>query len=144
MPFQNLISDHFTPAERTQFINLMQQMEALLQPKLQNLSKEELRKYKQLNNRQILFIEKDKDYHNGQSSLDSPDVDWAEFDADYEDRKFLEGAMIRLEALTKAMEETKRLHDYDNLKNARVDMEYAIYKDRTEPGAGKLVISYTC
>lgn len=136
MPFQNLKTHHFIAAEKAQFTTLMNQLDGFIQPKLSNLSDEEMRKYKKLNNRQISFINKDRDYHKTQSALDSPDVDWVEFEQDYDDRTFLELAISRLRSLANAMEETKRLHDYDNYNNAKVDFEYSTYKSNTEPGVG--------
>jgi len=107
-----------------------------MQPKLINLSEKDMRKYKKLNKKQIMFINKDNDYHENQPALDSPDVNWAEFENDFSSRAFLNQAALRLRALANAFEETARLHDYDNLTNAKIDFRYANYKNLTEPGAG--------
>src|SRR3990172_10768191 len=115
MAFQNLKADHFTATEKTQFSGFISQMEVLMQPKLINLSEKDMRKYKKLNKKQIMFINKDNDYHENQPALDSPDVNWAEFENDFSSRAFLNQAALRLRALANAFEETARLHDYDNL-----------------------------
>lgn len=136
MPFQDVIQKHFTAPEKTNFDSLMNQLEALLQPKLQNLDEDENQKYGVIDEKKKLLVDKDRDYRNTQPALSSPDVDWAEFELDYGDRKFLETGAARVEALAKTMTETKRLHDYDNHQNALIDYKYTQYKNETQPGSG--------
>ena len=136
MPFQNIIQKHFTAAEQTQYNSLITQLEALLQPKLQNLDEDENRKYGVINEKNKLLVNKVQDYHNTQPALSSPDVNWAEYDKDSTDRLFLETAATRIQALTTAMLETKRLHDYNNYQNALLDYKYTQYKMETSPGSG--------
>jgi len=92
MPFQNIIQKHFTAAEQTQYNSLITQLEALLQPKLQNLDEDENQKYGVINEKNKLLVNKVQDYHNTQPTLSSPDVNWAEYDKDSTDRLFLETA----------------------------------------------------
>ncbi|TAL57637.1 MAG: hypothetical protein EPN85_13580 [Bacteroidetes bacterium] len=136
MPFTDIIQKHFTAAEQTQYNSLMTQLEALLQPKLQNLDEDENKKYGVINEQNKLLVNKVRDYHNTQSALSSPDINWPEYDLDGTDRLFLETAATRMEALTTAMLETKRLHDYDNYQNALLDYKYTQYKMETSPGSG--------
>jgi hypothetical protein len=136
MPFQNRINQHLTPAQRTQLFGLIEQIENLLQPHLHNLSAEENRKLGHISERNMLLVNKVNDYHRSQPALQSPDVDWAEFEADMQSRTTYKQATARLQALTKAMTETRRLHDHDVFKNATIDYHYAKYKDRTDPGVG--------
>lgn len=136
MAFQDLYNNHVAPADKTQFGTLAGQIEALLQPHLRNLSEEENNKVGSIDEQNKLFVNKVLDYHNSQPALDSPDVDWTEFVADHESRQFLELGALRLMALAKAMLETKRLHDHDNLQNGLLDYRYAQYKDTTSPGMG--------
>jgi len=134
--FQNIIEKHFTDAEKQQLSTLLDQVEALLQPKLQNLNEEENVQYGSINEQNKLFVNKVGDYRNSQSNLSSPDVDWDEFFADAADRLFLETGATRIAALNKAMLETKRLHDYDNYQNSLVDYSFTKYKAGLEPGSG--------
>ncbi len=136
MPNQDVISTHFTPAETTQIYSLVGQLEAVVQPYLRNLSEEENNKYGSISEKHKLFVNKTNDLHQTQSALQSPEVDWAEFDADFQSRYTYETVVMRLLALTKAMTETRRLHDYDNFQSALIDFDYAKYKDRTSPGMG--------
>lgn len=136
MPFQNLIELHFTGGEKTQFASLMDQLEELLQPKLRNLSPEENTSTGFINETNKLLVNKVFDYRNNQPALSSPDVDWNEFEDDFEDRSFLENGSLRLEALAKTFTETRRLHDYDNYQNSLLDYKYTQYKNETQPGSG--------
>ncbi len=136
MPFQNVIEDHFSSADEAAFKKQMDALEKLLQPRCRNLSEEENNKYGSINEQNKLFVAKDLDYRKTQPALSSPDVDWAEFEKDFFDRKFLETGAMRLIALAKVMLETKRLHDYDNFQNALTDYAYTQYKSGLEPGKG--------
>ena len=136
MPFQDVINLHFTDAERTSFMALVKQIEELLQPKLRNLDEGENSTYGVINEQHKLFVAKVRDYQNNQPALSSPDVDWAEYLDDFHDRSFLENGALRINALSKAMTETKRLHDYDNYQNALIDYKYTQYKNETSPGLG--------
>lgn len=136
MPFQDMINNHIPDPDKAQFGTLVGQIEALLQPYLRNLSPEENEKIGVISEKNKLFVNKDKDYHVSQPALDSPDVAWTEFDADFASRQFYELGALRLSALVQAMTETRRLHDYDNYHNALIDYDYAKYKDRTSPGLG--------
>jgi len=136
MPSQDIIQKHFTAAEQTQISTLMGQIESILQPKLQNLDPDENQRYGSINEANKLLVNKVFDYQNNQPNLKSPDVDWVEFNADYNDRKFLEATMTRMTSLAKSCEETKRMHDYDNYQNALLDYDYSKYKMGTIPGLG--------
>jgi hypothetical protein len=136
MPFQDMINNHVPDLDKTQAGTLIGQLEALLQPYLRNLSPEENAQIGTISESNKLFVNKVSDYHTSQPGLDSPDVDWTEWEADYGSRQFYELAAMRLDALSKALTETRRLHDYDNYQNALIDYDYAKYKDRTSPGLG--------
>ena len=136
MPYQNVIELHFTEAEKTQFASLMEQLEALVQPKLRNLSPEENNTVGFINETNKLLVNKVWDYRENQPALSSPDVDWDEFDLDRGDRTFLENGSLRLQGLGKTMTETRRLHDYDNYQNSLLDYKFSQYKDETQPGTG--------
>jgi len=136
MPFQNIAPDHLSADEMALFDSLLTQAIAIIQPNLRNLSPEENKKYGSIKEQRKLFVDKTNDFHLSQPQLQSTDVDWEEFDRDLKTRNFLETRSTRLTALAHAMEETKRMHDYDNFQNALIDYAYTEYKDGTEPGMG--------
>ena len=136
MPTQDTIQLHFTDAEKTDAMDLIAQLEVLLQPKLRNLDEEENNRYGAINEQNKLLVNKVLDYRINQPALSSPDVDWKEFTDDFADRSFLENTSLRLDALSKTLLETKRLHDYDNYQCALLDYKYTQYKNETSPGSG--------
>ena len=136
MPFQDVIQQHFTTGHQSDFNSYMAQLETLLQPRLRNLSEEENQTYGTINEQNKLLVNKVRDYRNTQPALSSPDVDWTEFAADYGDRNFTSAASLRLDGLSKALTETRRLHDYDNYQNSLLDYKYTQYKNETQPGLG--------
>ena len=136
MPFQDMNNNHVSDPDKTQAGALVDQLEALLQPHLRNLSAEENTKLGTISENNKLFVNKTRDYNLSQPALSSPDVDWTEFEADFVSRQFLELLALRITALSKTLTETRRLHDYDNYQNALIDYSYAKYKDGTSPGLG--------
>jgi hypothetical protein len=136
MPQQNSITAHFTPADQVAWAAAMQTLRNIVQPRLRNLSKEENKRLGKFGRKKKLLIDKVNDYRDTQPHLSSGDVDWAEFKLDCFDSKFLETGIADLLGLIDGMSETKRLHDFDNYMNARLDYNYAKYKERTEKGLG--------
>ena len=136
MPFQDVIQQHFVAADQTSFNTTMTAVEAIFTAKTQNLSEDENNKYGTIDETNKLMVNKVSDYSVNQPALRSPDVDWTEFAADGFDRKFLEASILRLQALTQTLIETRRLHDYDNFQNALVDYKYTQYKADTQAGTG--------
>jgi len=136
MAIKDIINLHVSAVDRTSTETLMQQIEQIVQPYLHNLSEEENNKFGFIKEKNKLFVNKVKDYRESQPALSSNDVNWTEFMADYDDRRFFELGALRLQALAAAMLETKRLYDYDNFQNASLDYKYSIYKNETEPGLG--------
>ena len=55
-----------------------------------------------------------QDWSNTQPTLISPDIDWAEFEADYADRKFADARIQRFYPLLRILGDYKMVHDYDN------------------------------
>ena len=136
MPLQDMNNNHIPQAEKDQIIPLLEQVEAIVQTYLRNLSAEENTRIGFISENNKLFVNKVRDYKLSQPALGSPDVDWVEFEADYNGRQFYELMALRLQALAKAITETRRLHDYDNYQNSLIDYNYAKYKDGTSPGLG--------
>lgn len=131
MPFTDLIQKHLTTAEKTQVDTLLSQIEAIILPKSQNLSAEERSKYGSINEQNKLFVNKIRDYLQTEPSLASPDVNWVEYEADYQDRSFLDTRINRMVSIIQTMTDAKILHDYDNYRNALMDYRFTKYKDET-------------
>lgn len=115
-------------------------LEQALADKKRNLSPEERQRFGSINETNKLFVNKVFGYCKSQPDFCGPDVDWPEFEADFQDRNILETRIARIRSLLEAMENMKILHDYDNFQNALVDYSYTQYKKDT--AAGGFVTKY--
>jgi hypothetical protein len=136
MAIQDIIQEHFLPADQTTFDTNMTALETAFQPRLRNLTVDENHKYGRIKDKHKMLVNTVEQYRDTQPALSSGDVDWTEFKADKFDREFLEASAARLMALANAMRETKRLHDFDNYSNSLIDYDHTKSKARTSPGLG--------
>ena len=128
MPFTNLENRHFTAAEKTTINGLLTQLETALANKTANLTPDERKKYGSINEQNKLIVNKVKDFRDNQPALSSPDVDWTEFVADFDDRTFKQAFLTRIATLKDGIENSKILQDFDNYQAALTDYDYAKYK----------------
>jgi len=132
MPFENLNNNHFLPVEKKAVTTNLDALEATLMPKIKNLSPEERQKYGSINETNKLIVNKAKDYKTSQPTLSSPDVDWAEFQSDFDSREFLQSTILRLQNIIDGLSNNKILHDFDNYQAALTDYDYSKYKASTK------------
>ncbi len=137
MPINDLIEKHFDATEKSNALIYLNQFRQVLQNKLAQLDPEERRRYGSVNEDNKQIINKVKLYHDSNPQTSSPDVDWVEFDADYEDRLFLELLAIEVRGLLYDIESTKMLHDHDNYQAALTDYAYSLYRSE-RGGAGAI------
>lgn len=135
MPFSNLTENHISDETIALLTAALAQVETIIAGFTQNLSAQERRRYGRINEQHKLFTNKVNDYHQTNPELQSPDVDWVEFEKDYKDRQVLEAQILRLKSILKMATDAKILHDYDNYQNALVDYRYAKFKTRTSGGS---------
>lgn len=93
---KNIIESKFTPADITAFDGLLEQIEALLDGKNTALTEEERSRYGSINEQNKLLVNKTLDLRQNDPDLSSPDVNWDEFEKDFETRAFLETRSDRL------------------------------------------------
>lgn len=135
MALNNLGRLHLTAAQKTAIDAALTTIETNLLAVTQNLSAEERQKYGSINETNKLFVNKDREYFTTQASLASPDVDWVEFEADYQDRTFADTRLDRIATLTRMLSDFKIVHDFDNYQDALTDYDYSKYKAGTKtPG----------
>jgi hypothetical protein len=132
MPFENLNNNHYLAAEKTAVATSLAALEATLIPKIKNLNSEERQKYGSINETNKLIVNKAKDYRASQPTLSSPDVDWVEFQSDFESRDFLQATILRLQNMIDGLSNNKILHDFDNYQAALTDYDYSKYKASTK------------
>lgn len=130
---KNLIETQLSPADRDAVDGLISDLETKLGGKLQALTEEERVRYGSINEQNKLLVNKVRDYKASSPAMSSPDVDWDEYESDFQARAFLETRAQRLSSLAYQMQSTKILHDNDNYQDALSDYAYAQYKK----GAGE-------
>jgi methyl coenzyme M reductase subunit C-like uncharacterized protein (methanogenesis marker protein 7) len=124
----NVIRTKITANDRNKFDELLSELEAILSGKLTELSDEERAQYGSINEQNKLLVNKVRDYNQTNAALSTPDVDWEEFESDYQTRVFLETRSSRMSNIVHQMEGTKILHDYDNYHDSLNDYAYSQYK----------------
>lgn len=136
MSLHNLGKAHLTATEQQAITQALIQLEQTFDGKTIDLAAEDRQKYGSIGEQNKLFVNKVADYHDSQPQHSAPEVDWAEFEADYASRKFLENVILRIASLNRQLESTKMLHDYDNYQDALTDYAYAKYRaERNIPGS---------
>ncbi|MBC7640997.1 MAG: hypothetical protein H7174_01450 [Flavobacterium sp.] len=128
MPFENLNSNHYTATEKTTVATALTALETALAPKYKNLTPDERKKYGSINEQNKLIVNKVLDYRNNTPAMSSPDVDWVEFQADYDSRDFIQKTMARLKNIFDSLDNNKILHDFDNYQASLTDYGFSQYK----------------
>ena len=131
MSFNNLDNRHFSATEKTAINTVLANLELALADKLANLSAVERQQFGSVNEQNKLIINKVKSFHDAQPTLSSPDIDWAEFNSDFDTREYLQAAIQRLQSLIDGLGNAKILHDYDNYQDSLTDYDFAKYKAST-------------
>jgi hypothetical protein len=130
---KNIIQSQITEADGTAISESITNLEAALVGKTAVLSDTERVRYGSVNEQNKLVINKAREYRQNQPALSAPNVDWTEFESDYQARIFLESCINRLKAVIHSLESTKIMHDYDNFQDALKDYGYTQYQH----GAGE-------
>ena len=128
MSLKDLNNFHLDPQQVNAVEQALNQLEQALSPLNITLSPEERHRYGRVNEQNKLFINKVYDFMKSMPNLASQDVDWHEFEKDFNSRKLYENYLNRLEILTLKLKNAKILHDYDNHQDALNDYAYAGYK----------------
>ncbi len=134
MPFYDVVQQHIQTEELTALDQALDALEKSVENQKRNLTPDERKKYGSINEANKLFVNKVYDYCKAQPALCSPDVNWDEFAADYQDRAYLETRLNRMRSIMESLENSKILHDYDNFQNSLVDYSYTQYKKDTDAG----------
>ena len=130
MPIDNLGKNHFTTQQKQDITSALAQIKSAMSALMVNLTPHERSKYGKVGEQGKLLINSVNDFHQNQPQLQSPDVDWAEFEKDYQDRQFASGILSQLQTIETEMLSIKILRDYDNRNDALLDYKYAQYKNR--------------
>lgn len=128
MPITNLNSVHYTSKQMADITAAVQDLKAQVQFINVPLTPEERQQYGSVNEQNKLLVNKVRDYQATQPTLGADNVDWAEFEADYQSRLFLEGIINNLEGIIINLKNAKTLYDFDNYQAALADYANANYR----------------
>ena len=131
MSITNYNNQHLTDEEYTKIQEALTSMKQICEKYLKNLSPEERKKYGRVNEQNKLLVNKTYDYHKNQPELQAPEVNWEEFEKDYDSRQRLEAIVAVLERLNIGLYNAKIMHDNDNYQAALTDYSFASYKAGT-------------
>ena len=135
MPLDNLGRLHLTTVQKTNVTTALTTVETILLSVTQNLTAEERQRYGSINETNKLLVNKVRDYYQTQPTLASTDIDWTEYEADYQDRTFADVNEKRLFTILRLLTDFKIVHDFDNYQAALTDYDYSKYKASTKtPG----------
>lgn len=137
---KNLIKTQLTQELRNQIDKKIQELENLLDGKLSALNEKQRSEIGSINEQNKLLVNKVWDYYRNKPQLSADDVDWKEFESDYDAREYLETRKTKLASIVYQMESTKIEHDRDNYSDALADYAFAQYKRGRElPGFAEKV-----
>jgi hypothetical protein len=141
MPIDNLGKVHFSKKQIQDINQALNILTETLSGMSVNLTAAEHQKYGRVKEKNKLLIDKVKSYHDNQPRLQSPEVDWKEFDLDYENRSQASQMLLKVKAIENHLTNIKILGDYDNFTDALRDYQYAKYKNRfaNESGYSKKI-----
>lgn len=141
MPIDNLGKIHFSKQQIQDINKALAALTDTLAGMSVNLTAAEHQKYGRVKEKNKLLIDKVKNYHDNQPRLQSPEVDWKEFDLDYENRLQTSQMLLKIKAIENQLINIKILGDYDNYTDALRDYQYAKYKNRfaNESGYSKKI-----
>lgn len=125
---KNIIESKWSEEDKAAFNDLLKQMETLIKNKMVSLTAEERAHFGSVNEQSKLLINKTRDFRINDPTLSSPDIDWEKFESDYQARRFIESATLRLDSISSQFKSTKILHDYDNRQDSLKDYSYSKYK----------------
>lgn len=128
MPINNLNNVHLTEAQITAAKDALTQLEEAFALLNVTLTPAERSTYGSVNEQNKLLVNKVWDYRRNSPNLSVPDLDWDEFEKDYNSRLAMENFQYRLDALQERIKNAKILHDYDNYQSALDDYAYTSYK----------------
>lgn len=132
MPVNNLGRLHLTAAQITAVDTALNSIETVLLSVTQNLTAEERQRYGSINETNKLLVNKVREFRNVQATLSSADVDWLEFEQDYQDRAFADTRLERFNTLFRMLSDFKIVHDFDNYQDALTDYDFSKYKAGTK------------
>lgn len=132
----NVIVDLLTEEEKTTISKALKDIKAIVEAKLPDLNSEKRGYYGSVNEKNKLFINKAREIKTLNPNLAPVEVDWVEYEKDYNARVFYESVLLMATGIVGRLESAKMMHDYDNYNDSLVLYRYLDFKRRSDtPGA---------
>ncbi len=136
MLLDNLGEKHFSDTDLENIHQDLNRLTTTITKYASGLTPLERKKYSKIGEQNKLLVNKVKQYHESQPDLQSPDVDWEEFQKDYRDREQAWAILIKIKTLQEMVMGIKVVHDFDNYSEALRDYQYAKYMNRFADHSG--------
>lgn len=132
----NVIVDLLTEEEKTTISKALKDIKAIVDVKLPDLNADKRRYYGSINEQNKLFVNKAREIKTLNPQLIPVEVDWVEYEKDYNARMFYESVLLMATGIVGRLESAKMMHDYDNYNDSLVLYRYLDFKRRSDtPGA---------
>jgi hypothetical protein len=142
MPIEQLAKGQIDPVVAEKMTAYLKTIKESLQPITGNLTPKERQDYGSINEKNKLIVGKTMDYHVHQPELQSPDVNWDQFDASWKTRTFFKTVEDICRSLLEMCEDGRTLHDYDLYQMMRTDYKYTKYKAESTTASGGFTTKY--
>jgi hypothetical protein len=127
MPLKDLLQNKLTVADVNTINTALAAIETAIAGKTVNLTPEERQQFGSINEQNKLLVNKINDFKTSHPQHNSPQVDWAEFQADYAARTTLATITSKLESINEQITDTRILHDNDNFQQSLTQYSYISY-----------------
>ena len=132
----NVIVDLLTEEEKATISKALKDIKAIVDAKLPDLNADKRRFYGSINEQNKLFVNKAREVKTLNPQLVPLEVDWVEYEKDYNARMFYESTLLLANGAISRLESAKMMHDYDNYNDSLVLYRYIDFKRRSDtPGA---------
>lgn len=132
----NVIVDLLTEEEKATISKALKDIKAIVDAKLPDLNADKRRFYGSINEQNKLFVNKAREVKTLNPQLVPLEVDWVEYEKDYNARMFYESTLLLANGVISRLESAKMMHDYDNYNDSLVLYRYIDFKRRSDtPGA---------
>lgn len=132
----NVIVDLLTEEEKKTMTTAFNTIKAIVEAKLPDLNNEKRGYFGSVHETNKLFITKVREIKTLNPQLVPLEVDWVEYEKDYNARIFYQGVLLMGYGIISRLESAKMMHDYDNYNDSLVFYRYLDFKRRSDtPGA---------
>lgn len=125
----------FDANDKAQIDGVLQQFNSLIERRTEAMTPNDRRRYGSVKEKNKLFIKKVKELMSVYPHLMTPGLDWANFDAEYDEREYVSQLILRVEGMLYELQTIKIALDNNNYGISLLDYAYTdILNERGEPG----------